>query len=130
MAGARTHGLGAVPPSDRWHASVPFGISARSRADDPLRRPGCPSDDPFHQGVEERMDLLAEDRDLPGGFDAQADLAVRQLRHRHDDPIADQDPLTEFARQDEHGGLLSLVDSSRAEAAKRTVQGDGDDPNR
>jgi hypothetical protein len=76
------------------------------------------------------MELLAEDRDLPGGFDAQAYLTVRQLRHRHDDPIADQDPLTEFARQDEHARAPSLVDSPRAETATRPVRGDGDDPNR
>ena len=42
MAGVRTHGLGAVPPSDRWHASVPFGIPARSLADGPAPSIGIP----------------------------------------------------------------------------------------
>ena len=32
MAGARTHDLGAVPLSDRWHASVSSGTLARSLA--------------------------------------------------------------------------------------------------
>ena len=56
------------------------------------------------EGVEARIDLRAEDRNLPGGFDAQAHPTVLQLHHRHDDPIADQDPLTGLARQDQHGG--------------------------
>src|SRR3954447_1213646 len=69
----------------------------------------APSDDRLPQGVEggeARIDLRAEDRNLPGGFDAEAHLAVTQLHHRHDDPLADRDPLTELARQDQHGGLL------------------------
>jgi hypothetical protein len=53
--------------------------------------------------VEARSDLLAEDRNLPGGIDAQAHLTVIQLHHRHDDPIVDHDPLTKFARQDQRG---------------------------
>jgi hypothetical protein len=31
-------------------------------------------------------------------------VTVIQLHHGHDDPIADHDSLTEFARQDQHGG--------------------------
>src|SRR4051794_35100129 len=96
------------PSQTEWHASVPFGFPARSSRAALLRRSGCPSDDRLHgeERVEARIDLLAEDRDLAGSFDAQAHLTVIQPHHRHDDPIADHDPLTEFARQDEHGGLL------------------------
>jgi hypothetical protein len=43
---------------------------------------------------------------ISGGFDAKPHLTINQLHHRHDDPIADHDSLTEFARQDQHGGLL------------------------
>src|SRR5208282_853876 len=75
-----------------------------------LRRSGYPSDDRLHQG-EARSYLLAEDPNLLGGFDAQAHLTVTQLHHRHDDPIADHDPLTKFARQDQAWRTPSLLAS-------------------
>src|SRR4051812_24410383 len=92
---SRTDGTPRFPPlplPDPWRTVL-------------LRRSGYPSGDRLHQG-EARSDLLTADRNFPGGFDAKPHLTINQLHHRHDDPIADHDSLTEFARQDQHGGLL------------------------
>src|SRR5258708_32143192 len=65
---SRTHGTPQsrpVPLPDPWRTAL-------------CRRPGYPSNDRLHQGegVEVRIDLLAEDRNLPGGFDAQAHVTI------------------------------------------------------
>jgi hypothetical protein len=77
------------------------GFQRRESRDLLLRRSGYPSDDRLHQGEsgrKARSDLLTEDRNLSGGFDAETHVTVIQLHHRHDDPIVDHDALTEFAR--------------------------------
>src|SRR5512140_2369787 len=91
---SRTDGTPRFPPvplPDPWRTVL-------------LRRSGCLSDDRLHHG-KARSDLLAEDPNLLG-FDGQAHLTVIQLHHRHDNPIADHDPLTKLARQNQHGALL------------------------
>ena len=130
MAGVRTHGVGAVPPSDRWHASVSFGIPVRSRADDPAPSIGIPPQMTCgtRGGGEDRSPRGRPQS--PGGLRCPGEPGrspASPPSRRSDRRSGSSDRLCETGRARE--GSFPWWIRPETETAKRPARDDGDDPN-